>query len=137
MNLEGEAGNNLPMRPKKPDRYSFIDAYILEELRREYAASSSRERLRLLAKLKSRHIPLEIALLAVEDPDGRVRAWFAKNAATFQYGTKEDSVDSPNFETRLLEDPDPYVRACVYENPRFGGFKHLNQPIELFLEAAP
>jgi|CXWL01.1.fsa_nt_gi hypothetical protein len=125
------------MRPKQPDRYSFIDAYLLEELRREYAASSSRERLRLLAKLKSRHIPVEIALLAVEDPDARVRAWFAKNGAPLQFGAREDLPNYHDLEARLLEDPDPYVRACVYENPRFGGFKHLNQPIELFLEAAP
>jgi len=69
------------MRPMQPNRYLFIDAYILEELRRENAACYSRERLRLLAKLKSHHIPLEVALLAVEDPDARVRAWFAKNGA--------------------------------------------------------
>ena len=125
------------MRPMQPNRYSFIDAYILEELRREYAASSSRERLRLLAKLKSHHIPLEVALLAVEDPDARVRAWFAKNGAPLQFGAREDLPNFHDLEARLREDPDLYVRACVYENPRFGGFKHLNQPIELFLEATP
>ena len=94
MNLERQTEDNPPMRPMQPNRYSFIDAYILEELRREYAASSSRERLRLLAKLKSHHIPLEIALLAVEDPDARVRAWFAKNGAPLQFGAREDL---PNF----------------------------------------
>ena len=54
-----------------------------------------------------------------------------------QFRAREDLPNYHDLETRLREDPDPYVRACVYENPLFGGFKHINQSIELFLEAAP
>lgn len=125
------------MGSKQPDRYSFIDAYILEELRRDYTLGSFRERLHLLTKLNRRHIPIEVALLAVEDSDARIRAWFAKNAGELQYGSRDDSANYHNLETRLREDPDPYVRACVYENRRFGVFNQINQPIQLFLEAAP
>lgn len=125
------------MGSKQPDRYSFINAYILEELRRDYTLGSFRERLHLPTKLNKRHIPIEVALLAVEDSDARIRAWFAKNAWELQYGSRDDSANYHNLETRLREDPDPYVRACVYENRQFGGFKQINQPIQLFLEAAP
>jgi hypothetical protein len=55
-------------------RYTFPDAYILEELRRTYAAADVRGRIRLIKSL-SRDVPrppFEIALLAVEDVHAEV-----------------------------------------------------------------
>ena len=38
---ESGEGSYALMRPKQLDRYSFIDAYILEGLRQDYTAGSS------------------------------------------------------------------------------------------------
>ena len=60
-------------------RYTFPDAYILEELQRAYQVADTKGRIRLLRKLYrgEQRAPFEIALLAVEDPQVEVRQWIA------------------------------------------------------------
>ncbi|MCI0410958.1 MAG: hypothetical protein L0191_20750 [Acidobacteria bacterium] len=113
-------------------RYYFSDAYTLEELRREYKASDARGRIRLLRKLYrgGRAVPFEIALLAVEDPNVEVRQWIAHHGEYLdyrecRYDENQVHYEHPerNLEDRLKNDPDPFVRACLHENPTvFSGF---------------
>jgi hypothetical protein len=71
-------------------RYEAIDDYTLEELRREYLGSDGQGRIRLLTELYAQtRPPFEIARLAGEDPDPRVRAWIARNGSLF--GSTETS----------------------------------------------
>ena len=93
------------MIPKLP-RYSAIDVYTLEELRREYQSSTARGRIRLLRKLLWWGLPDEIARIATEDSHVEVRQWLAKNALREDLGVF----------TKLRSDPDFFIRACVYEN---------------------
>ncbi len=116
-------------------RYGTLDAYTLEEVRREYEASDVTGRIRLLRKLYSEtdRLPYEFALHVVEDPNPQVRAWIARNGITLDYreqrriggGDDEDlvqawetidSLPERNLEERLWNDPDPFVRACSFEN---------------------
>ena len=107
-------------------RYSIIDAYTLEELRREYQGSDAKTRLRSLEKLyEDDNIPpYEIALLAVEDPSVEVRQWIARSGKCLDYRTRRYEGDKliyehpeKNLEDRLKNDSDPFVRACLRENP--------------------
>jgi hypothetical protein len=106
-------------------RYEIIDPYTLEELRREYQNSSARSRISLLRKLcKNGSLPYEIAALAVEDQNVQVRQWFARHCPHLDY-RESCLVDNQltykfperNLEDRLKGDPDPFVRACLCENP--------------------
>lgn len=58
----------------------YVDEYALQQLRVDYLASSSRGRIRLLKRLQRTYwgVPSELARLAGEDSDSRVRAWYAK-----------------------------------------------------------
>lgn len=107
-------------------RYDITDAYTLEEVRREYQTSDAKGRIRLLRKLyrTGRAAPFEIALLAVEDPNVEVRQWVARHGKYLDYRERrydENQVlyERPerNLEDRLKNDPDPFVRACLHENP--------------------
>jgi hypothetical protein len=100
-------------------RYTFPDAYILEELRRAYHASDTKGRIRLLQKLYrgEQRPPFEVALLAVEDPDVTVRQWVARHGSYLDYRTSRDESTDRNLVDRLQNDPDPFVRACLRENP--------------------
>jgi hypothetical protein len=62
--------------------------------------------------------PIEIALLAVEDSHVEVREWIARHGKYLDYQERSDA-DHPerNLWSRLKNDPDPFVRACVHENP--------------------
>ena len=83
-------------------RYAVLDAYTLEELRREYARADAKRRISLLKKLNRQSgIPSEIAGLAVKDPGVDVREWIARHG---KYLFKE-------LEEYLKNDPDPFVRA--------------------------
>jgi len=98
-------------------RYAITDAYTLEELRREYQTSDAKGRVRLLEKLYEGEqvASYEIALLAVEDPNVEVRQWMARHGK----GLQQDLVD------RLKNDSEPFVRACLRENPAvFASFFH-------------
>ena len=108
-------------------RYEVPDAYILEELKRDYQSSDVRGRIRLLKKL--RFPPYEIARMAVEDPHVEVRQWIARNGEKLDY-------DESNLGERLKNDPDPFVRACLRENPdAFGVVGLVLDSKELFQEA--
>jgi uncharacterized protein YfeS len=117
-------------------RYDTTDAYTLEELRREYKASDCKGRIRLLLRLYKgdRVPPFEIALSAVEDPHVEIRQWIARHGKYLEYG--DDEPSHPNLADRLKSDPDPFVRACLRENPTvFGGFVSTENWMEYFGEA--
>jgi len=93
-------------------RYTFLDAYTLEELRRNYEGSDARGRIQLLEKLytDNKGIPFEIKALAIEDPQVAVRQWIAQHLS---FGEEEC----------VKNDPDPFVHACLRENSRvFHGY---------------
>ena len=121
---------------KRLPRYSTLDAYTMEEVRREFEASDATGRIRLLRKLyrETERLPYEFALRVVEDPNPQVRAWFARNGVDLDYRERRrvgggddeshvqawetiDSHPKRNLELRLGIDPDPFVRACSFENP--------------------
>ena len=116
-------------------RYGILDAYTLEEVGREYEASDVTGRIRLLRKLYrgTDRLPYEFALRVVEDPNPQVRAWIARNGRDLDYRERRrvdggddetlvrawetiDSLPERNLEERLWNDPDPFVRACSFEN---------------------
>jgi len=94
------------MRPTIP-----LDAFALEELRREYQSDDAKGR---IALLQNSQAPVEIARLAVEDPNVEVRQWFARHGRNYESA----SVDGEMLEI-LRKDDDPFIRACVYANPGF------------------
>ncbi len=111
-------------------RYAAIDAYTLEELRHEYKNSDIKGRIRLFKRLQKSgyRAPYEIALLALEDSNLELRQWMARHAwldyRDWDPNTHE-RIEQPerNLEDRLKHDPDPFVRACLRENPHvFGPF---------------
>src|SRR5712692_8540211 len=142
-------------------RYAVIDAYTSEELRREYQASDAKGRVRLLQGLYQDGVPpYEITLMAVEDPNVEVRQWIARNGKYLDYrdrgsiNERSEAVEaarailksdgdsllheSPdrNLESRLIHDPDPFVRACLRENPGvFDVFGFISHWKEYFHEA--
>jgi len=110
-------------------RYTAIDAYTLEELRRKYQASDTRGRIRLLRSLYHRGdewseagVPFEIAEMAVTDPSPEVRQWMARHGKDLNYSELGERFEvrfpERDLSGRLLDDPDPFIRACAYENPR-------------------
>jgi hypothetical protein len=132
-------------------RYSVVDAYTTEELRREYEASSPRGRISLLKKFRKASLQFEIAALAAQDPNVQVRQWFAREF-NFNYllherePRKEGEQPQERFqrmfsgrralEEALKTDPDPFVRACLRENSTaFPGVRHLWQ--DYFMDAGP
>lgn len=86
---------------------SYVDQYALEHLRMKYLSTDAKGRLRLLKRLQRTFwgVPNDIARLAVEDTDRRVRAWYARH----EYWPSKEVVD------KLRHDPDPLVRACFVE----------------------
>ncbi len=116
-----------------PYRYEFVDAYTIEELKREYQSYDTKDRIRMLQELykntESKQLPYEIAIMAIEDTDVDVRQWIARYGMNLDYRESE-YVDGEllykfperNLAERLKNDPDPFVRACLHENPNvFGG----------------
>jgi hypothetical protein len=101
------------------NRYTFPDAYILEELQRAYQVADTKSRIRLLRKLYrgEQRAPFEIALLAVEDPQVEVRQWIARHGNYLDYSRSRPECPNSNLEDYLKNDPDPFVRACLHENP--------------------
>src|SRR5216683_5521764 len=99
-------------------RYTVIDEYTLEELRREYRARDPHERIRLLSifpKADDEYdfgaalLPVEIVQMAAEDESAAVRQWIARHGRFLQ-----DSLNS--VVDHLISDPDPFVRASLMEN---------------------
>lgn len=101
-------------------RYRILDAYTLEELKRNYESSDTQGRIRLLETLYADHelAPFEVAALAVQDSHVEVRQWIARNGKflDFNRGEEENNPDR-NLENTLENDPDTFVRACLRENP--------------------
>ncbi|HIC04186.1 MAG TPA: hypothetical protein EYO65_01465 [Nitrospirales bacterium] len=106
-------------------RYRVIDAYTLEELRRQYHDADTNGRIDLLKEFNEPHtlpnFPYEIACLAVEDSHLEVRQWIARHGTylDFRDGTDDTVQGERNLIERLKNDPDPFVRACLRENPVF------------------
>ena len=121
-----------------------LDLYTLEELKRAYDHFQPRDCVRLLRRLQSqRTLPYELAALAVKDSNSEVREWFARCgdfspwiSRKFQVELSPDlaaganknwcqpqeaHIADANFSRELvqivLNDPDPFVRACLRENP--------------------
>src|SRR5215469_5743700 len=111
-------------------RYSVVDAYVVEELKREYESQSPRDRIRFLKKLQQDDAwpPFEIAKLAAQDGNVSVRQWFARYGV-FHVLVERDMSESVtdqmekwrqagNVLVELVKnDSDPFVRACLRENP--------------------
>lgn len=123
-------------------RYAAIDAYTLEELRHEYKNSDIKGRIRLFKRLQKMgyHAPYEIALLALEDVE--LGQWMARHAwldyRDWDPGNPGERIGPPerNLEDRLRNDPDPFVRACLRENPNvFGTFDFIYHWKEYFQES--
>jgi hypothetical protein len=111
-------------------RYSAIDEYTIEELKRTYDRLGQKGRCRLLRKLQAaQKLPAEIAFLAVRDSENAVREWFARFgdfSPLPSRKSKEEAncgwpelLDKVHQDLRriVLDDPDPFVRACLRENP--------------------
>jgi hypothetical protein len=109
-------------------RYDVLDAYTLEELRREYTRADAKGRTSLLKELQNRRngIPFDIARMAVEDEQVEVRECIARHGQLDYSETlyEGDNPDNPiikfperNLEEHLKHDPDAFVRACLRENP--------------------
>ncbi|TKB71855.1 MAG: hypothetical protein E8D46_17185 [Nitrospira sp.] len=123
-------------------RYAVVDAYTLEELRHEYKNSDIKGRIHLFKRLQQMgyHAPYEIALLALEDVE--LRQWMARHAWLDYQDWDPDhpgeKIGPPerNLEHRLRNDPDPFVRACLRENPHvFGTFDFLYHWKSIFHES--
>ena len=124
-------------------RYQLIDAYTLEELRREYQNAGAKGRIRLLQKFHKNNqvLPSEIVRLAVEDPHVEVRQWLARHgkALNLMLALTDDSDDLKveSFGNRLRNDPDPFVHACLRENPNVFGSIFFKDWKEYFHDATP
>ena len=112
-------------------RYTIPDAYTREEFHRLYHSANAQGRIALLEELYSGHrrgegrAPFEIALLAIADPHVEVRQWIARHGKYLDYSKEQEPGQEPEPEKdlaqRLRQDPDPFVRACLRENPTFCG----------------
>ena len=114
-------------------RYTIPDAYTLEEFHRLYHSADAQGRIALLKELYSGHrrgegrASFEIALLAIADPHVEVRQWIARYGKYLDYSKEQGPGPEPEPEPepekdlaqRLRQDPDPFVRACLRENPTF------------------
>ena len=76
-----------------------------------------------------RALPFEIAKIAVEDENVQMRAWIARKGKYLNYS--EEGLE--NLEDRLRNDPDPFVRACLRENPTTYDF--FADWVKLFIES--
>lgn len=107
---DDEGSDDLPgtyQEPRKLNRYAVMDSYVLEELRRRYESADASGRIQLLRRLyKKTLVPFEIAQMAVKDPHTEVRQWIARHGSGLNI-----------LEEQLRTDPDPFVRACLRENP--------------------
>ena len=104
-----------------------IDAYEVETLKREYEILSPKERIDFLKAVHQQgQLPFEIASLAVRDAIVVVRAWAAKHLYLDyrEYIGRTDQAATYKFPERNLflvleADPEPLVRAALYENESF------------------
>lgn len=121
MSRDGHSGHMNDL-----SRFSVIDAYTLEELKRDYQYRTPNARIGLIEGLYLNGIipPYEVARLVVEDQHVQVRQWMARHARHLDYREAIDDNPANGFmfpERNLVDivrrDPDEFVRACLYENP--------------------
>lgn len=103
-------------------RFSIVDEYTLEELKRRYHTSSPRERIELILGMYQTGIipPYALARLAVDDQHVEVRQWMARHARHLDYREPQDGgyrYPERNLIERVQQDTDSFVIACLYENP--------------------
>jgi len=107
-------------------RYEMADDYTTEELTRNYERSTPENRTRLLESLYNEiyRPPYKLARLAVQDQNVEVRGWIARHGKGLDYRESrlidgELVYEKPerDLEQQLKNDPDPFVRACLRENP--------------------
>lgn len=122
-------------------RFSIIDEYTLEELKRRYHNSTPRERIELIVGMYQTGIipPYELARLAVDDQHVEVRQWMARHARHLDYRQLSESgyrYPGRNLVERVQQDTDSFVRACLYENPDI--FSHSDEATwhEMFSRAS-
>jgi hypothetical protein len=116
-------------------RYTVIDAYTLEELRRQYRSSDVPGRIRFLAQFRkaddgprvsTEALPFDIVFSAAQDDNVEVRQWIARNGCFDMQNFVQSLVDGVSdpidaIVNHLKSDPDPFVRACLYENQALFG----------------
>lgn len=121
------------MDPKSAlPRYRYPDAYTIQELLSRYTGADSEGRIRLLHRLYRDELtpPIEVALLAVGDENAEVRRWFARHARLYK------DQGSRSLLRRMQGDADPFVRACLRENPTVvSTFDFINDWREIFQRA--
>jgi hypothetical protein len=124
-------------------RYETGDAYTTEELRQIYFSSEAAARVGLLEQFAHNivKIPIALALWATTDENPQVRRWYARHGRLLDYSQLElaECLENglPELEQRsqfasdlknnhefsllmvFLDDADPFVRACLRENPAF------------------
>src|SRR6185503_8814872 len=113
-------------------RYGLHDWYVTEELRGSYLQANRDGRLQLLSETyATKALPFELARLVLDDADPAIRRWMAKNAYELDYREpiyrqaeeqrKETEYKHPDRDLweELRNDPDPWVRAALHENPQF------------------
>jgi len=107
-------------------RYEMADDYTTEELTRNYERSTPENRMRLPESLYNEiyRPPYKLARLAVQDQNVEVREWIARHGKGLDYRESrlidgELVYEKPerDLEQHLKNDPDPFVRACLRENP--------------------
>ena len=108
-------------------RYRILDEYTLTELKRRYQMADAQGRIELLQNLlRGKTVPYQIELMAVQDHEVQVRQWIARHGSNLRYSwhfhrTENGWVNedvNPTLYDQLNNDPDPFVRACLRENPR-------------------
>jgi hypothetical protein len=106
------------------NRYRILDAYTMNELTYEYKNSDFSGKIKLFKRLQKQewHLPYEVALMAVQDQDVKVRIWIAKHGRNLNYDHcyvdgKEQLQPERNLVNNLKNDSDPQVRAAFHENP--------------------
>ncbi|MBA5871507.1 MAG: hypothetical protein GDA68_16150 [Nitrospira sp. CR2.1] len=111
-------------------RYRVIDAYTLEELTRRYIGSDARGRIRLLKLLdRVSTIPQPLKVRAAKDRNVEVREWLARygqleqRPQTWFNGDYQKEANDEQVVSTLMNDPDPFVRACLRENTNIGAFQ--------------
>lgn len=114
-------------------RYHYPDAYTIQELLSRYTSANGEGRIRLLHRLyrNEETPPFELTLLAVQDDNAEVRRWFARHARLYK------DEGSLSLIRRLEADADPFVRACLRENPTvYSAFDFINDGREIFQSAS-
>ena len=142
---------------KAPHRYQRWDEYTIAEVGRRFASGTREDRLELLSECyaERRSLPYEIASQVLDDPDTTIRLWMAKHARDLDLRERiwterpehkpeaakaataerkpEDEYKYPdrNLWEVLRKDPDPLVKAALFENPAANRYEPLKNTPQL------